>query len=80
MPGHVCADHGRIILAARIEAACVIAHAGLGLFRLGVSKQHQAHVTNIDDSSVVLDLKFLYELAAISVGASNPPHLIQFSI
>ena len=50
MPGHVGADQRRVMLAARIEAALMIAHAGFGLFRLGVSQQHQAHGTSIDFS------------------------------
>jgi hypothetical protein len=38
-------------VAARIEPALVIAHAGFGLFRLGVSQQHQSsHGTSIDFS------------------------------
>jgi hypothetical protein len=48
MTGHVSADHRRIAFAARIEAARVVAHAGFGLFRLGVSKQYQAHGSSID--------------------------------
>jgi hypothetical protein len=35
-------------LAPLVEAALIIAHAGFGLFRLGVSQQHQAHGTSID--------------------------------
>jgi hypothetical protein len=50
MPGHVGADQQGVILAARIEAALMIAHAGFGLFRLGVSQQYQAHGTSIDFS------------------------------
>src|SRR5215472_7360105 len=48
MTGHVAADHRGIVFAARIEAARVVAHAGFGLFRLGVSKQHQAHGSSIN--------------------------------
>src|SRR5215831_19719527 len=48
MTGHVSADHRRIVFAARIEAARMVAHAGFGLFRLGVSKQYQAHGSSID--------------------------------
>jgi hypothetical protein len=45
MTGDVGTDQLRIAPAARIETALVIAHAGLGLFRLGVSQQHQSHGT-----------------------------------
>jgi len=38
------------MLAACIEAALMIAHAGFGFFRFGVSQQHQAHGTSIDFS------------------------------
>jgi hypothetical protein len=48
MTSHVSADHRGIVFAARIEAARLIAHAGFGFFRLGVSKQHQAHGSSID--------------------------------
>src|SRR5215831_11851939 len=48
MTGHVSADHRGIVFAARVEAARVVAHAGFGLFRLGVSKQHQAHGSSIN--------------------------------
>jgi hypothetical protein len=47
MTGHVSSDHRRIVFAARIEAARMVAHAGFGLFRLGVSKQYQAHGSSI---------------------------------
>jgi hypothetical protein len=50
MPGHVGADQQGVILAARIEAALMIAHAGFGLFRFSVSQQYQAHGTSIDFS------------------------------
>jgi hypothetical protein len=53
MSGHVGADQRRVMLAARIEAALMIAHAGFSLFRLGVSQQHQAHGTSIDFSRAV---------------------------
>jgi hypothetical protein len=41
--GEVGADRLRVALAAVIEAAYVVAHAGLGLFGFGVSQQQQAH-------------------------------------
>jgi hypothetical protein len=48
MTGHVSADRRGIVFAARIEAARMVAHAGFGLFRLGVSKQYQPHGSSID--------------------------------
>jgi hypothetical protein len=48
MTGHISADHRCIVFAARIEAARMVAHAGFGLFRLGVSKQYQPHGSSID--------------------------------
>jgi hypothetical protein len=45
---HVGTDHRRIGFAAGTEPAHVVAHAAFGLFRLGVSQQHQAHGTRID--------------------------------
>src|SRR5262245_31536501 len=75
MTGHVSADHRGIVFAARIKAARVVAHAGFGLFRLGVSKQHQTHGSSIDvpaaEASVV-DLKFLPLYQQARMGTSNP--------
>ena len=50
MPSHIGADGSGVLLTARIEAALTIAHAGFGLFRLGVSKQYKAHGSSIDFS------------------------------
>ncbi len=43
MPGKVHPKPCRVAASALIEGPLVIPHARLGLFRLGVSKQHQTH-------------------------------------
>jgi hypothetical protein len=43
MTRHIRPDHWRVAFAAAFEAACVVAPACFGFFRLGVSQQHHAH-------------------------------------
>jgi hypothetical protein len=45
-----------VLAPARVEAAVAIAHAGLGLFGLGMAQQHQSHVDSIDCSIDFLDV------------------------